>query len=217
MNDLFKVKGNWGQVVQLTAGFDVYDKEGGSIIATRTWEARSYVRNFARLVRAIFNAVEPTLTNQGTGSFAASTTSNPAGETTRLVPRASVNTGTPIPRGIGYTGAMVGIGTGAALEDMSRVNFVVEYRTVDARLSVSLLEESSTNYSFQVAQGITISDSAGITVSEIGLFARVRDNDGSGTNKNAEVVLVAYDGVSPGIFVPQGGVIAPKYTLSFPV
>lgn len=217
MNDLFKVKGNWGQVCVLTAGLDVYDKEGGSIIATRAWEARSYVRNFARLVRAIFNAVEPTLINQAAGSFSASTTTNPAFDTARLVPKPTSNNSTPLSLGRGYTGAMLGVGTGSPSEDMSRTNFVVEYRTVDARLSPSLLEQSSTNFSFQIAQGITVSDSAGITVSEIGLFGRVRDNDGLGFTKNPEVVLMAYDGVSPGIFVPQGGVIAPKYTLSFPV
>lgn len=217
MSDNFRIKGNWGQVCVLQAGFDVFDKSG-QLINSKMWDSRSYTRNFARLVRSMFQFTAPSLTDINSSSFSGLMVSDPSNNGAKLIPRTTIATTTPTSLGINYTGAMLAIGTGALTgEDSAFVNLKsILGSPQDARLSTATLTEDANTIEFQIAEGITVTNTSGATITEIGLFARIREASGSGIGVNPRTVLIAYDEVNPGIFVPNGGVIAPKYILSFP-
>lgn len=217
MGEIFRTDDTWGQVGVLKAGFDIFDKDG-KLIDSKMWDARSYTRNFSRLVKAMFEFTNPVLTDITGTVFSACMASDTTAQGDKLIPRTSVGTTSPTALGINYTGAMLAVGTGALTGEDSAffdLKAIVD-SPQDARMSTATVIEDTTTIDFQIAEGITITNSSGLTITEIGLYARIRQFN-AGLVTNPHVVLMAYDEVNPGVFVPNGGVIAPKYTLSFPV
>ena len=217
MGEIFRTDDTWGQVGVLRAGFDIFDKNG-KLIDSKMWDARSYTRNFSRLVKAMFQFTNHSLTDIDGTAFSAGMASDNTNQGAKLIPRTTLGTTSPTALGVGYTGAMLAIGTGALTgEDSAFFNLkAIVGSPQDARTSTATITEDTATLDFQIAEGITITNSSGLTITEIGLFARIRAfNPGIGSNPH--VTLMAYDEVNPGVFVPNGGVIAPKYTLSFPV
>lgn len=213
MNDDYKIQGNWGQVAQLKAGFDVFDKDG-KLIESRMWDSKSYTRWFSRIVKGMFEFTNPTLTDIDGNAFTMILANDSSFQNVNMIKKFNRLDSTSY--GPDYTGAMLAIGNGALTGEDSAfytLKSIID-EPVNSRVSTSTITEDTTTLDFQIAQGITIVNASGETVTEIGLFARLRQR-GSGAGSIRQV-LMAYDEVNPGIFVPNGGVIAPKYTLSFP-
>lgn len=213
MNEDYKIQGNWGQVAQLKAGFDVFDKDG-KLIESREWDSKSYTRWFSRIVKSMFEFTNPSLTDINGNAFTAIVANDTSFQNVNMIKKYNRLDSSTF--GFDYTGAMMAIGNGALTgEDSSfyTLKAIID-GPVNARVSTSTITEDNSTLDFQIAQGITIVNSSGETVTEIGLFARLRVR-GTGAGDIRQVML-AYDEVNPGIFVPNGGVIAPKYTLSFP-
>jgi len=200
-------RSGWGRVVGLETEVSVYDPSG-KLIIQRRWESRSFVRNFGRLIKALF---ENTLTgNQlidvNSSLFSQALLTSSSG-TVSLVPRPG---GQVTPN----TGAMIAIGNGTPDEKSSNVSLVNLVSNQDARMSTTISAEDAVKIEFSITEGITVTTVGGVNVSEVGLFARCREITDIASALPRRV-LIAYDEVNPVIAVPYGGVIAPKYTLSF--
>jgi hypothetical protein len=206
-------KHGWGNVCNMTAEVKVYSKVGGNLLIAKKWPSKSYTRNFARIVRMMFVATNLDLTNEFAATF----------DTQMVTANATDGGLIPKPDFVlnqegGATGAGMAIGRGVANEDHTRSELVDLVARERARGSVFTVTDDATTFSFSIVAGFEITAPAGETITEIGLLSYIRDKDDTvSTNPTAgRRVLIAYDGATS-TPVSQGGVIAPKYTLEFPV
>lgn len=233
--DLQMEKGNWGRVVGLVSGFTVYEPGAkiehradhpeefiaGKVMAKHDWESRSLLRWWGRLNRAICEGVAPSLLDVNNAAYSPKTHANANSDLCRLVPRYDA-----ISLGGGpWTGGTESIVTGAELaigntvatgEESSFINLKALIATANARRFVATTQEDTAALIMVITAGITVVTPGGLDISEIGMFARLRSEsplEGSGALPRRQ--LMAYDFFSPVTNIPNGGVIAPRYTFSF--
>lgn len=208
----FKDQNGHGNILGLTADVRVFDRPGGKIVVAKKWPSRSFIRNFGRTLRSIFAGTSIAIFDSVAGSFETTVGGSTAFQSggAAVLPRRSAIIG---------TAAALAVGDGAGAEDhtyndlLSRVGPIVP-----ASDGVSTTLDNATTLTFQITQGITIAQSGGITAREIGMYIRFRRKFGSPDPTTVEGTpsLVAYDQIAA-TPVAQGGVIAPRYTLNFPV
>lgn len=202
----------FGHILRLEADIRVLSPDGQLQIA-RKWPSRSYIRNMARIFRNLF------------------------GQSVQLVDWVGSNQTVPLNVAPGVTGAAflsqlnftaggagnpewsggaMAIGNGVAAEVHTRndlVNRVSGVISSRDNLRTSVLDTATTT--LEVTTGITNASAASINVTEIGYYLYALST-GEGTSDIPFPTLLIYDGVTS-TPVAAGGVIAPRYTMDFPV
>jgi hypothetical protein len=156
-------------------------------------------------------------------TYSPKTHGNGSGDQARLVARFDAETDsiTGPWNGLGrettVTGAELAIGnTVATGEESSFINLKSLVAIQNARKSVATTQEDAAALIMVITAGVTVTTPGGLDISEIGMFARFRSNSpNESSNAPGRRQLLAYDFFSPVTNVPNGGVIAPRYTLSF--
>lgn len=209
--------GGYGHILRLEADVRVWGHEG-QLLSARKWPSRSYIRNFARILRNIFGQnvqlVDRTGASQSVVLNNAATGAPGVGLIPEIDPNTTGNlssTGNPELSGVGMA-----IGDGVAAEVHTRndlVNRVGGIYSARQNLVTSVLSAATTT--LQVTSGVTNGQAASVNVTEIGmfLFALISTGQRSGV---PFATLLAYDGIAS-TPVPAGGVIAPRYTMDFPM
>lgn len=196
----------YGLVSFLESEIAVYERPGGKLLEARRWPSRSYVRNFSKLLKMLVSFSAESLTDVNSSLFTpiwVTTSGN-----TNVGPMAS-------PSITEATGAMLGIGQGVTSEDAGRTNLFVPVALQIARTALYTTTEDTVKIEFSINEGITIAASAGINVSEIGLFSWFNNTGATASSTTSQqAAMLAYDQVTV-VPVSQGGVVAPKYTMSF--
>lgn len=200
-------KDGWGNVLALTADVRVWDRPGGKLLVAKKWPSRSFIRNFARIMKMLFSNVNENVLKFDAASFPTALTMSGAGGA-GLVPNRTTQL---------QTGAGMAVGDGASSEDHTRNDLVSRVGgIIVANGSVATTVDSAATLTLQITQGITIAQSGGITAREIALFLFLFNQATFDLNAAGHASLMAYDGISD-TPVAQGGVIAPRYTMDFPV
>lgn len=205
----------FGHIGRLTADIRVMDKHGHLQIA-RKWESNSYIRNFARILRNLFGqnvqlvTVDATAISVGLNNGASV---GGAGLTPELslAPGGSGGSANPETSGAGFQ-----IGNGVPNESHTRNALVAPVsQIISSRMNVRTSVQNTATTTLEITTGITNGQAVTLNITEIGLFLAFIQN-----NFNRSVVpffsLMAYDGITS-TPVATGGVIAPRYTLDFPV
>lgn len=204
-----------GLICYLECEIKVFDRPGGRLIHARRFPSRSYTRNMAHILRMMHSFVSETLIDLTGAAFFP----------TWVVPNNTSG-------GVGFQGqpdvsnnvcAQMAVGQGVGPEDSSYFNLIAPVGDPQpANKSVVTTQQDAAGVSFFVDQGVTVAAIGGANISEVGLFtAPVPQGQNpfstfAGGNFPNRRTLIAYDQITP-IAVPQGGVIAPKYTLAFAV
>ncbi len=201
--------GGWGHVARLEADVRVWAPDGELQIA-RKWVARSYIRNFARIMRLMFGT---SLLDLVDIAAVARGTSMDNTEPYGLI--GSVN---QVVGGSGNTelsGAGMAIGDGVAVENHLRNDLVSRVGGIySARNNVRTSVFTTATTTLEITTGITNAQASSVNITEIALFLfAVEDNDQ--VTSVPFRTLLAYDGIAS-TPVAVGGVIAPRYTLDFP-
>lgn len=205
----------WGHVGRLELDVQVYRPDGELVIA-RKMPSRSYIRNFARILRNTFGENVQLVDRTGTARTVP-LNNNPSSGGLGLIPQIFQETtfvGTSANPELSGAGFAIGDGVPAEVHTrndlVSRVSPVISARN-DLRTSV--LNTSTTT--LELTCGITNSTAASVNVTEIGmfLFAVVT---AVATGSIPFSTLLAYDGITS-TPVAAGGVIAPRYTMDFPM
>lgn len=204
----FKDRNGHGNILGLTADVRVFDRPGGKLLLARKWPSRSFIRNFARIMRMFFSGAADSIYNVAASPYTTKiATDYFIGQHAVLPNRASM---------IG-TGAGMAVGDGASAEDHLRSDLVSRIGAIEpAGDSVATTADSGSTLTIQITKGITISQSGGITAREIALFLFIGQYQQDPNSIEGIPSLMAYDGIAD-TPVAQGGVIAPRYTLNFPV
>lgn len=198
----------WGNILNLTGDVRVWDRPFGKLLVAKKWPAKSFIRNFARIMRNYFQTANVQVVDINASAFTLSINQNGPGFSGGLVPNRNF---------VFAAGAAMAVGDGTAIEDHTRNDLVNRVGDlILANSAVATTVDSTATLTFQITQGITIAASGGITAREIGLFQYLREVNTAPTNVEGRPSLVAYDGIAD-TPVSQGGVIAPRYTLNFPV
>jgi hypothetical protein len=206
---------DFGLIDYLECSFRLFDKPGGKLLAARRWPAQSYVRWFARIVRMLHSFVPETLTDFTGVAFTP----------TLVVPNNASG-------GVGFQGqpdvsnnvcAQMAIGQGVGPEDSSYFDLIARVGDIQpANKSVVTSQQDAAGVAFFIDQGVTVAQIGGASISEVGLYTSpvpqfqnpfATFTGGQFPNRRT---LLAYDQITP-VAVPQGGVFAPKYTLSYQV
>ncbi len=205
-----KDKDRWGHICRLDAGLRVFAPDGELLRAMR-WPAKSYTRNFARIMRNILGGtnqlVDRTAVNRNT-PWASADSNGIIGSITLPPSLSQANSDGP--------GAIMAVGDGVAAEDHTRDDLVSPaLQPAMARNGVRTTTQDATTITHQIDAAISNGGSSSVNVTEIALFYR-----GSDASMQASAVgldfLLAYDGVTS-TPVAAGGSIAPRYILDFPV
>ncbi len=201
--------GGWGHIGRLEADVRVWAPDGELQIA-RKWPARSYIRNFARIMRLVFGTTALDLVDIGAvlrGTTLDDTNSTGMiGQVSQLVGQAANSE---------LTGAGMAIGDGVAVEDHLRNDLVSRVGGIySARNNVRTTALTTATTTLEITTGVTNAQAASVNITEIALFLfAVEDNDQ--VTAVPFRTLLAYDGIAS-TPVAAGGVIAPRYTLDFP-
>lgn len=219
--DDYKIKDGFGCVGKLMAGLHVKDRFG-KVLFDEQWEAKSFNRNFGRLMQSIFEAITPALfTIQNNPQPIRMGPQGSDLTVQKLVARPnafpSTGGGDSVAQGKQSGGAILAVGTGPLVgNDSTFVELQNKAAQVVANQGTTVIQEDGAGLVYVITQGITIVDSAGIDVTEIGLYSRFRaPNNFAGEASAVYQFLIAYDQINPAVHVPQGGVVSPKYTISW--
>lgn len=205
----------FGHILRLEADVRVWDKDGELLIA-RKFPSRSYIRNFARILRNTFGENVQLVDRNGTPRTVA-LNNNPGVGGAGLIAQIDVETTSAGAGGNPEdSGAAMAIGDGVPAEVHTRNDLVSRVGGIySARqnLVTTVLDTATTT--LQVTTGITNGQSASVNITEIGMFL-FAILTGVATSSVPFSTLLAYDGIvsTP---VPAGGVIAPRYTMDFPM
>jgi hypothetical protein len=109
------------------------------------------------------------------------------------------------------------IGNGVAAENHQRNDLVARVGGIySARQNLVTTVLTALTTTLQITSGITNAQAASINVTEIALFLSAQNTSGTTNSKVPFSTLLAYDGIAS-TPVASGGVIAPRYTMDFPV
>lgn len=201
--------GGWGHIGRLEADVRVWAPDGELQIA-RKWPARSYIRNFARIMRIMFGTTPLDLVDIGAVSRGTALNNAEAYGLIGTVNQTVGSTGNTE-----LSGAGMAIGDGAAVEDHLRNDLVSRVGGIySARNNVRTSALTTATTTLEITTGVTNAQASSVNITEIALFLfALEDNDQSGSVPFR--TLLAYDGIAS-TPVLVGGVIAPRYTLDFP-
>lgn len=205
----------WGHVGRLEADIRVWAPDGELVICKK-WPAHSYIRNFARIMRNIFGQTVQLVDRNGASVSTAMNTTPGVGNN-GLIPgifQETTNqgsTGNADQSGLGFA-----IGNGVAAEVHTRNDLVSRVSAIiTSRNNVTTSALTTSTTTLQVTTGITNSQAVTLNISEIGLFLMAQ-----AFNTSFGVVpfstLLIYDGITS-TPVATGGVIAPRYTMDYPM
>lgn len=202
----------FGQIVQLEADVRVMSPKGGLVVA-RKWPSKSYIRNFARLLRNLFGQSVQLVDIGGTARTTAMNTAPGVTGAALIAELNQVLTSSANPE---WSGLQMAIGQGVAAEDHLRNDLVSRVGGIySARQNVRTTVLDAATTTLEVTTGITNGQAASINVTEIGLYLAAIPT-GTGGSSVGFRTLLAYDGIAS-TPVAAGGVIAPRYTMNFPV
>jgi len=217
--DDYTVRDGYGCVGKLMVGLEVKDADG-KVLFDKTWEARSFNRNFGRLMQSIFDFVNPSLVDIQNNNITVKMAADSVA-TSRLVPRPNAVctqfVGDSVAQGKFSGGAKLGVGIGPLTgNDSTFIELQSKFGEIDAQRATSVTQEDTAAIVYAITQGFTVVTALGIDLTEIGLYGRFRTiNDFSSETGNVYQFLLAYDQVNPLVHIPQGGVVSPKYTISW--
>lgn len=205
-----RVRENWGEDVKLEAGICVLTKDG-EMKEDREWESKSFTRWFSRVMQALLDNVNPTLTDfQGspcTPNFSSGGSDNPM-----FLPAANTSPAFGLNGGTGNTGAMLAIGNGPLTGAQSGFFTLKSLLFIqDARVDGITTQDDGVASAYFFTTGITLATIGGTTIQEVGLFSRIKQQFQPGP----QAIQMAYDEVNPGVVAAYGDVIAPKYSTTF--
>lgn len=204
----------WGQILGLTADVRVWAPDGELLVAKK-WPSHSYIRNFARIMKCTFgsstqlvdragNAQTTCLVNSGQNAMGFLTLLEQ--ETTNVTQSANGE----------HAGAGMAIGQGVAAESHTRNDLVSRFSEImSARQGVRTTVLNTSTLTLEITCGIVNGTAASINVTEIGLYVCCANTATAQTGLPFSS-LIAYDGVTS-TPLAAGGVIAPRYTMDFPM
>jgi hypothetical protein len=200
-----------GHVLRLEADVRVWGPDGQLVLA-RKWPSRSYIRNFARILRNIFGQTVQLVDVNGTNRSVP--LNNAPGVTgAAFIPELVGFNTTGNPE---YSGGAMAIGNGVPAEVHTRNDLVSRVGGIySARQNIRTSVLTTSTVTLEVTSGITNGQAASINVTEIGyyMWAILVGTSGNGSGFPT---LLAYDGIAS-TPVAAGGVIAPRYTMDFPM
>ena len=206
----------FGHVLRLEADVRVYAPDGELVIA-RKWPSKSYIRNFARVLRNIFgqnvqlvdiNANNQTvslnnLSSVGGGSFISLLES--------FATQFNAN-GNPELGGLGMA-----IGQGVFVANHQRNDLISRVGGIySSRQNIRTSVQNAATFTLEVTTGVTNGQATTINVTEIGMFLFPVTTSLGSASATPFATLFAHDGITS-TPVAAGGVIAPRYTMDFPV
>lgn len=213
----FKDVAGFGHILSLEADVRVWSP-GGELLMARKWPSRSYIRNFARILRNIFGQ-NVQLVDRVASLQSVALNNATAGGGQGLIPEIlqettfNASTGNPDLSGLGMA-----IGDGVPAEVHTRNDLVARVGSIiSARNNVRTSVLTPATTTLEVTTGITNGQATTINVTEIGMFLFALSALVTGSRSAVPFsTLLAYDGIvsTP---VATGGVIAPRYTMDFPV
>jgi len=206
----------FGHILRLEADVQVFDKDGDLLLA-RKWPSKSYIRNFARIMRNLFGQAVQLVDRTGAGQTTLLNAISGAAAGAGLIPEIIQETvGAGQSANPDMSGAAMAIGDGVPAEVHTRNDLVNRVGGIyGARQNLITTVLNTLTTTLQVTTGITNGTAASVNITEIALFL-FAINTGSPRSSVPFSTLLAYDGIvsTP---VPAGGVIAPRYTMDFPV
>lgn len=206
----------FGHILRLEADVRVFSPKG-ELVSARKWPSRSYIRNFARILRNMFGqSVQLVDRNAGLQTTLLNAISGAAAGTGLIPLIFQETTSTNVAGNPEMSGAGMAVGDGVAAEVHTRNDLVNRVSpVVSARngLVTTVLNTSTTT--LQVTGAITNGTAASVSITEIGMFLFCI-NTTSAQSVVPYSTLIAYDGITS-TPVASGGVIAPRYTMDFPV
>jgi hypothetical protein len=207
--------GGYGHILRLEVDVMVMDRSGELVVAKK-WPSRSYIRNFARIMRNIFGQNVQLIDRTG---IARTTVLNSPISSVGLIPRIDPETtgGLSADGNPELSGAGMAIGNGVAVEEHTRNDLVSRVGGIySARQNVRTSALTTSTVTLEITTGITNAQGTSINVTEVGLFLFALTASGPNNSRVPFSTLLAYDGV-PSTPVATGGVIAPRYTMDFPI
>lgn len=205
----------WGHVGRLTVDVRVWAPDGELLLCKKK-PAHSYIRNFARLMRNIFGQTVQLVDRNGNPFSTVMNTDAGVGNNS-LIPgiyQETTNqgsTGNPEQSGVGFA-----IGNGVAAEVHTRNDLVARISPIiSSRNNVRTSVLNTATMTLEVTTGITNGQAVVVNVSEIGLFL-FASNFNTGFGVVPASTLLIYDGIGA-TPVASGGVIAPRYTMDYPM
>lgn len=205
----------FGHIGRLEADVRVWAPDG-ELLAARKWQSKSYIRNFARILRGFFGQNVQLVDRQGT-LRTVSIQNAPGVASVALVPSVTQETvsagGSANPD---MTGAGFAIGNGVVSEQHTRNDLFSRVGGIyPSRQNVRTTVLNAATTTIEVTTGITNGQAGTINVTEIGLFL-FAEILAVGASSVPFSTLMAYDTIAS-TPVASGGVIAPRYTMDFPV
>lgn len=205
----------WGHILTLQADVRVWSPDGELVIA-RKWPSRSYIRNFARILRNFFGSNIQLVDRNGTNQTVALNNTIVTGQ--GLIPGISQETtNVNASNNPELSGAAMAIGQGVAAETHTRNDLVTRVGGVYiARQNVRTTVLNTSTTTLEITTGITNGQATSINITEIALFLFAVSTAASAVACVPFSTLLAYDGITS-TPVASGGVIAPRYTMDFPI
>ena len=207
----------FGHILRLEADVRVFAPKTGELLIARKWPSKSYIRNFARVMRNIFGQnvqlVDISANNQ-TVPLNNATGVGGGGFITGLLNYATQfnQNGNPELSGLGMA-----IGQGAFVANHQRNDLISRVGGIySSRQNVRTSVQNTSTFTLEVTTGVTNGQATTINVTEIGMFLFAMTNAQAASTACPFATLFAHDGIAS-TPVASGGVIAPRYTMDFPV
>lgn len=191
-------------MIKIKFKISIFDKHGRLVDSVEK-ECKSFLRNFALILRGLFEGYDNTVTLKDTGG------------STFGYPRANgacydfLNIRADI--GIDTFGIQVGTGTGSVSRDDYQLEALIPCGSGDGELDyretvVSDVDGSPPASEFTVSRQFDNNGSVDVTINEVGLVAEVQ-----GADSLYHDVLIARDVLSTPKTVPAGGSVTVTYTI----
>lgn len=204
----------FGHILRLEADVRVFSPRGGLVIA-RKWPSRSYIRNFARILRNLFGQ-NVQLVDRAAGNQTVAL-NNGVSVATGLIPSITFETaGTGSLANPEDSGVAMAIGNGVPNENHQRNDLVARVSSIiSSRNNIRTSVQNLATTTLEVTTGITNGQAVTLNITEMGMFLFAIPNSVNQSTVPFSTLL-AYDGFAA-TPVASGGVIAPRYTMDFPV
>ena len=205
----------YGHVGRITADIRVMDRHGELLIA-RKWPSRSYIRNFARIMRNTFGQ-SVQLVDRAAGNQTVALANASAVGGACFIPEIVFETaGVSQSANPEDSGVAMAIGNGVPNENHQRNDLVARVGSIySSRNDIRTSVQNTSTTTLEVTKGITNGQAVSVNITEIGMFLFAMTNSSQRSVVPFSTLLI-YDGIvsTP---VPTGGVIAPRYTMDFPI
>lgn len=207
--------GGYGHILRLEADVRVFSPDGGLQVA-RKWPSRSYIRNFARILRNIFGSNQPLVDRGGTVRTVV-LNNVPGVGSAGFLPAILEETSSTGSGGLDeHAGAGFAIGNGVAAEVHTRNDLVSRVSEImSARQGVRTSVLNTSTLTLEMTGAIVNGSAASVNITEMALYLSCIPVS-TAINGVSFSTLIAYDGITS-TPLAAGGVIAPRYTMDFPM